>query len=87
MKIKKNNLGVHGVVVFALSRKCVNSPNFLYVCGEFAPIVKKAHELNFDFKVGDQDKSWAPRSCPVGVRGIYVAASLVCTSHYLSQSL
>jgi len=42
MNIKKNNLGVLGIVVFAMSRKYVNSPNFLYVCGEFTPIVNKA---------------------------------------------
>ena len=63
MNIKKNNLGVLGIVVFAMSRKYVNSPNFLYVCGEFTPIVNKAYELNFGFKVGDEDKSWALHSC------------------------
>ena len=63
MNIKKNNLGVLGVVVFAISRKCVNSPNFLCVCGEFTLIVKKACELNFGCKVGGQNKSWAPHLC------------------------
>jgi hypothetical protein len=58
--------------VFAVSRKCVNSPNlFYYVCGEFTaksqtkfitPIVKKAYELYFGCKIGDQGKSWAPHS-------------------------
>ena len=43
MNIKKNNLGVLEVVVFAMSHKYVNSRNFLYVCGEFTPIVKKAY--------------------------------------------
>jgi len=87
MNVKKSNLGVLGVVVFAMSRKCVNSPNFLYVCGEFTPIVKKAYELNFGFKVEDEDRSWAQHSCCSNVHDIYFADSLVCTSHYLSQSL
>jgi len=62
MNIKENNLGVLGVLVFTMSRKCVNSPNFLYACGEFTPIVK-VYALNFGCKVWDQDKSWAPHSC------------------------
>jgi len=52
--MKNNNIGVLWcVVVFALSNKCVNSPNiFCYVCGKSAPqlqrksitlIVKKAY--------------------------------------------
>ena len=46
-----------------MSRKYVNSPNFLCVCGEFTLIVKKAYELHFGSKVGDQNKTWALHSC------------------------
>ena len=51
-------------------KKCVNNPDmFCYVCGEFTveaqsrslkPLVKKAYELHFRWKYGDQDKLWAP---------------------------
>jgi len=52
--MKNNNTGVlWWIVVFALSNKCVNSPNlFYYICGKFTPqlqrksitpIVKKAY--------------------------------------------
>jgi hypothetical protein len=57
-----------------MSRKCRNSADsFCYTCGEFTPasqrkimtvLEKKAYELYFKCKVGDQDKSWAPHmSC------------------------
>ena len=52
---------------------CVNSAdNFCYVCGEvlFArqrkaiiAIVRKAYDLYFGSKIGDQDKSWALHIC------------------------
>jgi hypothetical protein len=87
MNVKKNILGVLGVVVFAMSRKCVNSPNFLYVYGEFTPIVKKVYELNFGFKVGDQTRAGHHIRVAVDVHDIYVAGLLVCTSEYLPQSL
>lgn len=55
------------------ARKCVNDCNmFCYICGEltlksqkhnFTPIVKKAYELYFGCKIGDEDKSWAPKIC------------------------
>jgi len=60
--------------VFAMARKCVHSPNlFCYVFGEFTPksqtksishIVKKAYELYFGCKGGDQTRA---------VRHIHVA--------------
>lgn len=56
-----------------MSRICKNSPDhFCYICGEFTfskhrksltPLIRKAYELYFDCKVGDQDKSWAPHMC------------------------
>jgi hypothetical protein len=56
-----------------MSRRCVNdSDSFCYICGEFTvkaqrrtitAIVKKAYDLYFGCKVGDQDKSWAPHIC------------------------
>jgi hypothetical protein len=56
-----------------MSRKCVNNPDmFCYVRGEFAvkvqrhnltPLVKKAYDLYFGCKVGDQDRLWAPHVC------------------------
>lgn len=66
-----------------MSRKCVNSTDsFCYICGEFTsktqkvsitPLVKKAYELYFGCKVGDQDKMWAPhiccKNCAVSLRG------------------
>ena len=60
------------VIVFAVSRKCVNSSNmFCYVCGEFTqkslrisitPIVKKKYELCIGCKLGLRN-NWAPQSC------------------------
>ena len=54
-------------------RTCVNkTDNFCYICGEvtvkahqkpLSSLVKKAYELCFACKVGDQDKSWAPKIC------------------------
>jgi len=56
-----------------MSRKCRNSSDsFCYICGEFttkaqkkdiSPLVKKAYELYFGCKVGDQDKNWVPHVC------------------------
>jgi hypothetical protein len=70
---KNNNIGIlWSVVVFAMSRQCVNLPNlFSYVCSEFLAklqrksitcVVKKAYELYFRCKVWDQNKSWEPHS-------------------------
>ena len=66
-----------------MSRKCVNgTASFCYICGDFTSknqkvritaLVKKAYELYFGCKIGDQDKSWAPhiccKICAVGLRG------------------
>jgi len=56
-----------------MPRTCVNSPdNFCYVCGEvtfssqkrtITAMVKKGCHLYFGCKIGDQNKSWAPRVC------------------------
>src|SRR6218665_3876493 len=56
-----------------MSRKCLNSRDtFCYICGEFTVksqrrfmtgLVKKAYELYFSCKIGDQDKAWAPHIC------------------------
>lgn len=57
-----------------MSRRCKNKPNsFCYICGEFTlkaqqrnitPVVRKAYELYFGCRIGDQDKAWAPHiSC------------------------
>lgn len=56
-----------------MPRKCVNNANnFCYVCGEitfksqkrtFTQLVRRAYELYFGVKVGDQEKSWAPHIC------------------------
>lgn len=56
-----------------MSRKCLNSRDtFCYICGEFTiksqrrimtGLVKKAYELYFGCKTGDQDKEWAPHIC------------------------
>jgi hypothetical protein len=65
---KNNNIRIFcWFVVFAMSRKCINSPNLSsFVCGEFTakpqtksitPIVKKECELYFGCKIGDQGKS------------------------------
>src|SRR5271156_4200643 len=53
--------------------KCVNDPNnFCYCCGKFTPhsqrrsltlTVKKAYYLYFGYKVGHEDKEWAPHVC------------------------
>jgi hypothetical protein len=58
-----------------MQRKCVNSSDaFCYICDEvtfksrrwsFTPLIKKCYELYFGCKVGDQDKSWAPKFCCV----------------------
>lgn len=55
------------------TRICVNKADkFCYICGEvtakayqkpISSLVKKAYELYFGCKVGDQDKSWAPKVC------------------------
>ena len=60
-------------IISKMSRKCVNSRDtFCYVCGEYtlksqrktiSPLIRKAYELYFGCKVGDQDKSWAPHIC------------------------
>ena len=54
-------------------RVCVNkADSFCYICGEvtakayqkpISSLVKKAYELYFGCKVGDQDRSWAPKMC------------------------
>jgi hypothetical protein len=51
-------------------RKYVNDvDSFRYVCGDYTiklnqktitPLIKKAYELYFGCKIGDQDKPWAP---------------------------
>jgi len=56
-----------------MTRNCVNSAdNFSYICREVTferqrraiiAIVKKAYNLYFGCKIGDQDKSWAPHVC------------------------
>ena len=57
-----------------MSRQCRNSRDtFCYICGEYTlkpqrrtmtALVKKAYELYFGCKIGDQDKAWAPHiSC------------------------
>ena len=77
------SLGVCFGWLFEMSRKCVNAiDSFCYICGEFTsktqkvsmtPLVKKAYELYFGCKVGDQDKVWAPhiccKHCAVNLRG------------------
>ena len=61
----------------------VNSADsFCYVCGEFTvkahvkritSLIKKAYELYFGCRIGDQDKVWAPHivcaKCTVNLRG------------------
>lgn len=52
------------------SRKCKNSPDiFCYVCGDLTTskqqrniteFIKKAYHAYFGYKLGDQDKPWAP---------------------------
>jgi hypothetical protein len=56
-----------------MSRSCQNKPNsFCYICGEvvlkserrpLSQFVRKAYELYFGCKVGDQDKVWVPKIC------------------------
>lgn len=56
-----------------MPRNCVNSADsFCYICGEMkfasqkkaiTPFVKKAYQLYFGCKIGDQDKAWAPHIC------------------------
>ena len=56
-----------------MPRTCVNHPNnFCYICGDVTlksqrkpinSVVRKAYELYFSCKIGDQDKSWAPHIC------------------------
>ena len=60
-------------LTLVMPRDCVNSAdNFCYICGEvafarqrkaFTAILKKAYHLYFGWKIGDQDKSWAPHIC------------------------
>ena len=55
--------------------KCVNSSDeFCCICSEvtfksrrrsFTPLIKKFCEYYFGYKVGDEDKSWAPHFCCV----------------------
>ena len=66
-----------------MQRSCVNSADsFCYVCGEFTvkahvkritSLIKKAYELYFGCRIGDQDKVWAPHivcaKCTVNQRG------------------
>ena len=51
-----------------------SSDAFCYICGEvtfisrrwsFTPLIKKCYEYYFGYKVGDQDKNWAPHFCCV----------------------
>src|SRR5271165_6535673 len=91
------SLGVCFGWLFEMSRKCVNAiDSFCYICGEFTsktqkvsmtPLVKKAYELYFGCKVGDQDKVWAPhiccKHCAVNLRG-WVKV-LHCPCHLLYQ--
>lgn len=54
-------------------RACLNDPDsFCYICGQFTlkkqkrkinSKVKKAYNLHFGCKLGDQDKKWAPHVC------------------------
>lgn len=56
-----------------MPRDCVNKPsNFCYICGDvtfksqkrnITPLIRKAYNLYFGCKVGDQDKKWAPHIC------------------------
>lgn len=56
-----------------MPRTCVNkADNFCYICGEITftsqkrsitGMIKKAYNLYFGCKIGDQDKSWAPHIC------------------------
>jgi len=60
-------------IFIKMSRKCVTSPDKVcYFCGEvtfasrkcsIAPTIKKTHFLYFGFKVGEQEKKWAPHVC------------------------
>jgi hypothetical protein len=64
-----------------MPRKCLNHPDtFCYVCGEltfksqrqnFTLLIKRCYELYFVYKVGDQDKYWAPLIC--------------CASHWMGK--
>ena len=73
--------------MFAMSRKFVNLPNFLCVCGEFTLIVKKAYELNLGIKLGIRTRTGHRIRVAVDLYDIYDTGSLACTSQYLSQSL
>ena len=85
------------VVVFTMSCECVNLLNlFFYVCGEFTPktqtksitsIVKKAYDLYFGCKVGDQTRAGHHIHVPVDVCDVYVTGSLALTSQCLLQSI
>lgn len=56
-----------------MPRTCVNkADNFCYICGEvtfasqkrtITTRVRKAYRLYFGYKIGDQDKMWAPHIC------------------------
>jgi hypothetical protein len=72
-----------------MSRKCANSPKlFCYICGEFTqkpqtkfitPTLKKAYELYFRCKIGDQGIAGHHIHVKIDVRDIYVAVSLALT--------
>lgn len=56
-----------------MPRTCLNkADNFCYICGEvtfasqkrrITTVIKKAYNLYFGCKIGDQDKNWAPHIC------------------------
>jgi hypothetical protein len=75
---------VHSVCsTINMPRKCVNSSDaFCCICGEvtfksrrrsFTLLIKKCWEHYFGFKVGDQDKRWAPNFCCVTCARLLVA--------------
>jgi hypothetical protein len=88
---KNNNIGVLcWVVVLAMSRKCVNSPNlFSYVYGEFPlPLLwKRCTNFIFAVRLGIRTRAGHHIHVAVAVCNIYVAGSLVRTNQCLSQSL
>jgi hypothetical protein len=63
-----------------MSRSCQKS--FCYICGEVVlkstgkplpQLVRKASELYFGLKAGDQDKIWAPKIAAAHVQGLWQA--------------
>jgi hypothetical protein len=63
-----------------ISCACQNS--FCYICGEvvlksqrkpLSQLVRKAYELYFGCKVGDQDKIWALKITAAHVQGLWQA--------------